>query len=368
MTPDIETIVIGAGAVGLAIARALAMGGHEVCVLERHGLIGSETSSRNSEVIHAGIYYPPGSLRARFCVRGKEMLYTFLAEHGLPHQRIGKLLVATTPAQLGALATYRDVARRNGAGELDPLTAEQVRALEPAVRCEAGLFSPTTGILDSHAYMLALEGEAEALRSQIVLHTPVEAITSDRDGLFRLATGGSSPASVTCRNLVIAAGLSSTDLARTLAFPGGYGPPATHFARGQYFSLRGRSPFRHLVYPMPDGAWLGIHVTLDLAGRAKFGPDIEWIDAIDYSFNPANEGKFYEAVRRYWPELPDGALQPDSTGIRPKLYRQGEPVADFAIHGPEAHGLAGLVALYGIESPGLTSSLAIAEHVALMLA
>lgn len=357
-----QTIVVGAGAVGLAIGRALARRGEDVVVVERHRLIGSEVSSRNSEVIHAGIYYPPGSLKSRLCVTGKALLYPFLAEHGVAHKRIGKLLVATDDSQLGKLASYAQTAAANGVHDLRELTPAEVREIEPELHCTAALFSPSTGIIDSHGYMLALQADIEAEGGQVVLDTTVERIER-RGGLFEIVTGGSAPGRVTCRKLMLAAGLGGTAIARTIDYPGGYLPPATYFARGQYYALTGHNPFRHLVYPMPDGQWLGIHVTLDLGGRAKFGPDQEWIETIDYSFNRANEARFYDAIRRYWPGLPDGALQPDTTGIRPKLYREGEPVPDFVIHGPEQHGLPGLVALFGIESPGLTASLAIGEEV-----
>jgi len=368
MTADIESVVIGAGAVGLAVARALAEAGHEVMVLEQHALIGSETSSRNSEVIHAGIYYPPGSLRATLCVRGKELLYRFCAENDVGHARCGKLLVATHESQLPKLAAIKATAEKNGVGDLEEIGADAARALEPELACAAALLSPSTGIIDSHGFMLALQGHVEARDGSVVLRCPVERIERTGAGLYRLATGGEAPGAVTCRNLVVAAGLHASGLARTLSLGGGYSVPETYYAKGQYYALSGSSPFRRHIYPMPDGAWLGLHATVDIGGRCKFGPDIEWIPEIDYGFEPGKLAQFLAFIRSYYPGLDASRLHPDYTGIRPKLYREGEPVPDFAIHGPERHDLPGLVALYGIESPGLTASLAIGEMVAGMLA
>jgi L-2-hydroxyglutarate oxidase LhgO len=364
MTADIETIVVGAGAVGLAVARALAIAGHEVMVLEQHELIGSETSSRNSEVIHAGIYYPPGSLRARLCVRGKELLYAFCAANNVPHARCGKLLVATHESQLPKLAAIRETAARNGVADLEPIGGNAAGALEPEIACVAALVSPSTGIIDSHGFMLALEGHVEANGGSVVLRCPVERIERTPGGLFRLATGGDNPGAITCRNLVNSGGLHASKLARTLTYQDNYRPPETYYAKGQYYALSGRSPFKRHIYPMPDGAWLGLHATVDIGGRCKFGPDIEWTPGIDYSFQPEKLDKFLDFIRSYYPGLDATRLHPDYTGVRPKLYREGEPVPDFAIHGPAQHGLEGLVSLYGIESPGLTAALAIGEVVA----
>jgi L-2-hydroxyglutarate oxidase LhgO len=365
---DVETIVVGAGAVGLAVARALAEAGREVMVLEQHGVIGSETSSRNSEVIHAGIYYPPGSLRARLCVRGKALLYRFCAEHGVGHARCGKLLVATHASQTPRLDAIRATAERNGVTDLEPLGANAARTLEPELNCVAALLSPSTGVLDSHGYMLALHGHIEAHGGAVVLRCPVARVERTPGGLFRLATGGGSTAVITCRSLVLSAGLNASRLARTLTPYGpGYAVPETYYAKGQYYALSGPSPFKRHIYPLPDGAWLGLHATVDLGGRCKFGPDIEWIDAVDYSFEPEKLERFLGFIRSYYPALDASRLHPDYTGVRPKLYREGEPVPDFAIHGEETHGVAGLVALYGIESPGLTASLAIGEVVVGML-
>ncbi|MGE3066630.1 MAG: NAD(P)/FAD-dependent oxidoreductase [Hyphomicrobiaceae bacterium] len=367
MTPDTETVVIGAGAVGLAVARALALKGQEVLVLEQHDLIGSEISSRNSEVIHAGLYYTPGSLRARLCVAGKQLMYAFCAENGVAHQPITKLLVATSESQLPKLKAIQETAAKNGVTDLEPLSGAQARALEPELSCVAALLSPSTGTVDTHGYMLALEGNIEAAGGQVVLQTPVTRI-EPAAGLFRLTLGAPSDGAITCRRLVISAGLHATKLARTIVFPSGYVPPQTYYAKGQYYALSGRSPFKRHIYPMPDGAWLGLHVTVDLSGRTKFGPDIEWIPEIDYTFEPGKLAQFLDAIRTYYPGLDASRLHADYTGIRPKLYREGEPAPDFALHGAGTHGLENLVALYGIESPGLTSSLAIGEAVARMLA
>lgn len=367
MSADVETVVVGAGVVGLAIARALALRGHEVMVLEQHDLIGSETSSRNSEVIHAGVYYPPGSLRARLCVDGKAMLYRFAAENGVPHRAITKLLVATSDAQIPKLKAIHETAIRNGVTDLEPLTGEAARQLEPELACVAALLSPSTGIIDSHALMVALQGHAEAHGGSVVLNTPVERLHRLSSGLFEVATGGASPGRITARHVVLSAGLHATKLARTLGHGGTYVPPLTYYAVGQYYALSGRSPFTRHIYPMPDGAWLGLHVTVDIGGRCKFGPDIEWIPDIDYSFKPEKLEKFLGFIRSYYPGLDPARLHPDYTGIRPKLYREGEPVPDFMIHGVGEHGQEGLVMLFGIESPGLTASMAIGEMVAGMV-
>lgn len=367
MTPDVETAVIGAGVVGLAVARALAAAGHEVMVLERHDGIGQEVSSRSSEVIHAGLYYPPGSLKARFCVEGRAMLYDFARENGVPHARLGKLLVATAEAERARLDALAATARANGVTDVVPLSAADVRALEPEVACVAGLLSPSTGIVDSHALMLALEGHIRAAGGSVVFNTAVEGLAAPADGPFAIETvSAGERATLTARNLVIAAGLGATRLGAMVA-GGRYEPPTTYPARGHYYVLEGRAPFRHLVYPMPDGAWLGVHLTLDLAGRAKFGPDLEWQEEPSTVFDEADgtrRARFEAEIRRYWPGLPAGRLAPGYVGVRPKIYRSGEPAPDFAIHGEKQHGIPRLVALYGIESPGLTSSLAIGADVA----
>ena len=359
----VETIVIGAGVVGLAVARQWALAGHEVLILEAEASFGTQTSARNSEVIHAGLYYPAGSLKARLCVTGKALLYDYCAERGIAHHRIGKLLVATDEAELPALAGYAEKSAANGV-PLQPLTAAAVRRLEPAVRAVAGLYSESTGIVDSHGLMLALLGDAERAGATLVTRTPVVAARLEPDGIV-VETGGAAPFTLRCRHLVNAAGLQAQAVARSMeGFPMQRIPP-TFYAKGHYFTLSGRSPFQHLVYPMPDHAGLGIHVTLDLGGQCKFGPDVSgWPTTLDYTFEAGLADKFYRAIRRYYPDLPNGALQPGYTGIRPKVTGPTEAAGDFMIQGPGAHGVAGLVHLFGIESPGLTACLALARHVA----
>jgi L-2-hydroxyglutarate oxidase LhgO len=363
----VECAVVGAGVVGLAVARALARAGREVIVLESTGFIGSEVSSRNSGVIHAGIYYPAGSLKARLCVAGKRALYDFCRAHGVAHARVGKLVVATEPGQLPDLDALEARARGNGVHDLVRLDAAQAREIEPAVRCDGALLSPSTGIIDVHEYLLALQGQAEAHGAMVALRSPClggEVLDSG----VRVDVGGSEPFSMLCDAFVNCAALGAQGVASALR---GLDPatiPPLHLAKGNYFQLTGRTPFRHLVYPMPSGAWLGVHVGLDLAGRCRFGPDIHWVDAIDYEVDQARLPQFYASIRRYWPDLPDGALAPDYTGIRPKLTTVGEPARDFVVHGQEEHGIPGVINLFGIESPGLTSSLAIGDHVAERLA
>lgn len=367
MAVDVEIVVVGAGAVGLATGRALAQAGHEVMVLEQHELIGSETSSRNSEVIHAGIYYPTGSLRAKLCVRGKEMLYTFCRDHAVPHERCTKLLVATHESQLPKLASLKATAIANGVPDLEPLDGAAAKKLEPELSCVAALLSPSTGVIDSHGYMLALQGGIEEGGGSVVLRCPVLSVERQADGTFKLTTGGDEAGTLTCKTLVMSAGLHVTKLAATLTPSTGYVPPPTYYAKGQYYALSGKSPFKRHIYPMPEGAWLGLHATVDIGGRCKFGPDIAWIPEIDYTFEPEKLTQFLSFIRSYYPGLEVERLHPDYTGIRPKLYREGEPVPDFFIHGKAVHGIDNLVALYGIESPGLTSSLAIGELVAEMV-
>ncbi len=376
--------MVGAGVVGLAVARALAQAGLEVVVLEREHAIGTGVSSRNSEVIHAGLYYAPGSLKARLCVRGKELLYAYCASHGVAHRQCGKLIVATDAAQLAGLHTIAERAAANGV-PVQWLSAEEARALEPALQCEAALLSPTTGIVDSHGLMLALQGDLEAaggavaLGSRLLAAQPlaqvgpedqaagwlVQVATQDgQDG----TTGNTPPTLLACRYLINAAGLHACQVAQRIQGLSPAMQPRAHFAKGSYYTLSGRAPFSRLIYPAPQDAWLGVHLTLDLGGQAKFGPDLEWLSVerpedIDYAVDPRRADAFYAEVRRYWPALPDGALQPSYSGVRPKLYGPGEAAPDFRIDGPAQHGLPGLVNLLGIESPGLTSALAIAEHV-----
>jgi L-2-hydroxyglutarate oxidase LhgO len=359
---SVDAVVVGAGVVGLAVARALALAGREVLVLEAEESFGTQTSSRNSEVIHAGIYYPEGSLKARLCVAGKDLLYRYCAERGVAHRRIGKILVACDASELPVLAAYARKAAANGV-TLEPLDAAAVARLEPAVRAVAGLWSESTGIVDSHGLMLALLGDAQAAGATLVTHTPVSHGQVVDDGIV-LHTGGSDPMALRCSLLVNAAGLGAQRLARAIAgMPEARVPPA-FYAKGHYFTLSGRSPFSHLVYPMPDNAGLGIHVTLDLGGQCKFGPDVtRWPQVPDFAFEDGLEAKFLGAIRRYWPDLPEGALQPGYTGVRPKVTGPTEPAGDFVLQGPAVHGVPGLVNLFGIESPGLTSSLAIAHEV-----
>lgn len=361
MAADIDCVVLGAGVVGLAVARELSMAGREVLVLEAAEAIGTGTSSRNSEVIHAGIYYPQNSLKARLCVAGKNMLYDYCAERGIPHQRLGKLIVAATPEQSGQLAAIARRASLNGVDDLYQISGAQARELEPALVCDAALVSPSTGIVDSHALMLALQGDAENHGAQCVFHTPFIKGKILDSGEFLLQFGGADAMELTANCVINSTGLSAPSVARNLQGQPAQHIPKAYFCKGSYFTLSGRSPFSRLIYPMPDSAGLGVHLTLDLGGQAKFGPDTEWMDTEDYSLDARRADTFYEAVRRYWPALPDGALNPGYTGIRPKIVGAGSPAADFVIAGPSTHGIPGLVNLFGIESPGLTACLALAQ-------
>jgi L-2-hydroxyglutarate oxidase LhgO len=359
----IECVVVGAGVVGLAAARRLAQSGLEVVVVESTGDIGTGTSSRNSEVIHAGIYYPAGSLMARMCVAGKQMLYSYCDDHGVPYRRCGKLIVATADNEDEKLASIRSHAEANGVGDLQMLSADAARALEPALNCTGALLSPSTGIVDSHAYMLALRGEIEDAGGALAFHAPLLRAKAVAEG-FEVEIGGDSPMTLQCRLLVNSAGLSAPAIARAIdGMPTGR-VPDIYYAKGNYFSCSTRAPFSRLIYPMPEPGGLGVHLTIDLGGQAKFGPDVEWIDRIDYAVDPARAERFYPAIRRYWPTLPDGALTPSYSGIRPKIVPPAVAKQDFVIQGPQDHGVAGLINLFGIESPGLTSSLAIADEVA----
>lgn len=359
----IDTVVIGAGVVGIAIARALALAGHETIVLEAANAIGTHTSSRNSEVIHAGIYYPKDSLKARLCVAGRDQLYAYCQQQNIPHRNCGKLIVATSQEEIPKLIDLQANARANGVSDLRLISAAEAQEMEPQLRCAAALISPSTGIIDSHAYMLTMQGEAEASGAVFAFNTPVTGGRHRPEGI-EIRTGGDAPYALLARHVVNAAGLWAQPIAHTIMGL----PPATipprHFAKGNYFALAGPPPFKRLVYPLTSSASLGIHFSLDMAGQAKFGPDIEWIDDIDYRVDPTRDTIFYDTIRTYWPALPDGALTPSYCGVRPKLVRQGQGTQDFVIQGPADHGLPGLLNLYGIESPGLTSSLAIAAHAA----
>jgi L-2-hydroxyglutarate oxidase LhgO len=385
MDESLDCVVVGAGVVGLAVARALALAGREVVVLEAAEGIGTGTSSRNSEVIHAGIYYPKGSLKARLCVQGKQALYAYCAERGVPHRRCSKLIVATEDAQLATLADIRAKAAANGVGDLKHLSRLEAQALEPEIECVGALLSPSTGIIDSHAFMLALQGDAERAGAVFAFHSRV-ARARVVDGGFEIevqtltepaepapaagAAGGADGSTTTwhARTVINAAGLHAPDVAARIEGLDARHVPRAHYARGHYFTLSGRPRFQRLIYPVPQPGGLGVHLTLDLQGQARFGPDVQWVDGIDYTVDPRRADAFYAEVRRYWPALPDGALQPGYAGIRPKLAGPEAPNLDFRIDGPAHHGHSGLVHLFGIESPGLTSSLSIAEAVAAALA
>lgn len=366
----VDCVVIGAGVIGLAIARALALSGREVLILEAAETFGSEISSRNSEVIHAGIYYPAGSLKARLCIAGKKALYRYCRERGVAHAPCGKLIVASEAAQLAKLPELRRKAAENGVGDLVFLDTRELAVREPELRALGALWSPSTGILDSHALMLAYLGDAETGGAVLVCRSPVTAGRVAGDGIYLEIGGEAGGFALKARSLVNAAGLRAAALASRLEGLAAETIPPIHFAKGCYFTLSGRSPFHTLIYPVHrDDASLGVHLTHDLTGAARFGPDVEWLEGetFDYSVDPARAAAFYTAVRHYWPGLPDGALQPGYAGIRPKLQAPGAPMRDFLIQGEREHGVPGLVNLYGIESPGLTASLAIGDLVADLL-
>jgi L-2-hydroxyglutarate oxidase LhgO len=364
---QVDCVVIGAGVVGLAVARALAQAGREVLILEAEAAIGTGTSSRNSEVVHAGIYYPQGSLKARLCVAGRDALYAFCDSHGVPYRRCGKLIVATNEAQLAGLEALQAHALANGVDDLRRLDGDELKALEPQLSAVAGLLSPSTGIVDSHGLMLALQGDAEAAGALLALRAPVEAVDVMDAGL-RVEVAGEAPMTLLATTVINCAGHAAPVIAGRTRGLAAEWVPARYFAKGSYFSLSVAAPFRHLVYPLPEPGGLGVHLTLDLGGQARFGPDVQWVDQLDYQIDAQRADSFYAAIRRYWPALPDGVLQPAYTGIRPKISRPGEPAADFRIDGPAEHGIAGLVNLFGIESPGLTAALAIADEVRQRLA
>jgi L-2-hydroxyglutarate oxidase LhgO len=359
MLEPVDCVVIGAGVVGLAIARAAALTGREVIVLEAENSIGTGTSSRNSEVIHAGIYYPSRSLKASLCVSGNRALYDFCRHKNVPHNCLGKVIVATSEAHIPELRKYEAQALTNGVTDLRFLTADQVGELEPTVRCVAGLLSPSTGIVDSHALMLAYQADLESAGGTVVLNSPVLGGSLERHGITLNIDG----AQFIARTVINAAGLDAQRVSRTMNGVGASAIPAQFLAKGHYFSLTGRSPFRHLVYPIAEAAGLGIHVTLDMGGKARFGPDVAWIDCVDYSFDVTRHHAFCDAIRQYYPDFDASKLQPAYVGIRPKIVGEGQGSADFCIRGPESHAGCPYVALYGIESPGLTASLTLAEDV-----
>jgi L-2-hydroxyglutarate oxidase LhgO len=360
---EVDAIVVGAGVVGLAVARALARGGRETLIFESHAQFGTEISSRNSEVIHAGIYYPHGSLRAQLCVAGRDRLYDFCERYGVGYRRCGKLIVAVNESQLAELEGIRSAAQANGV-QLDMLSRAEVLAMEPALSCTGGLWSASTGIVDSHGYMLALLGAAEQHGATLICSSAVTGMRLESGRV--LVSVNNEPPVLRTRLLVNCAGLQATRVARTIeGFPAG-SIPTPYFAKGNYFALAAvRAPFQRLVYPVPEHGGLGVHLTLDLAGRARFGPDVQWLDCdpLDYTVDASRLPQFYQSIRQYWPGLPDGALIPAYCGIRPKITGPGEPPADFRIDGPEFHGVPGIINLFGIESPGLTASLAIADYV-----
>ncbi len=362
----VDCLIAGGGVIGLAIAREFSLRGIETLIVEAAETFGTGISSRNSEVIHAGIYYPKGSLKARLCVEGRDALYAFAESHGIVHSRCGKLIVATNDSQIGTLGTIAARASANGIDNLQLLSELEAKRREPELTCTAALFSPATGIIDSHGLMLALLGDAESHGAAIAYRTRVAGGEVNEDG-FRVETIEGDSAQlfeIQASIFINACGLEAPALGSAIAGLPDRFIPRRRYAKGNYFAATGKSPFTHLVYPVPEEGGLGVHLTLDLAGRMRFGPDVEWVEDIEYSVDPLRALRFYDEIRKYWPDLPDGALQPAYCGIRPKLMIGGEPAADFVIEGPSAHGIGGLVNLFGIESPGLTSCLAIAKHVA----
>jgi len=362
---QVDAVVIGAGVVGLAVARALTqssrLGVEELLVLESQEAIGMGTSSRNSEVIHAGIYYAAGSLKAQCCVQGRQQLYAYAQERGIPHRRCGKLIVATEPSQIAQLDAIVRKAQANGVDDMRILSRAEAQALEPALQCEAAILSPSTGIIDSHAYMLSLQGDLEQGGGMVVCHSPVASARCERDGTVLLMADGSA---LKARIVINSAGVYAPGLAARFEGMPAQHVPTAYYAKGNYFTLSGKAPFSHLIYPVPEAAGLGVHLTLDLGGQAKFGPDVEWVDDPEQlAVDPKRCRDFYAEVRRYWPALADDSLLPGYAGIRPKLGGADQPASDFVISGPDQHGVPGLLHLFGIESPGLTSSLALADRV-----
>jgi len=361
---DFDAVVVGAGAVGLACGRALSKRGLTVLVLEKEPHIGQGVSSRNSEVIHGGLYYPTGSLKAKFCVEGRRALYAYLDSHKIDYRKCGKLVVATQEDEVGLIEKIFQQATTNGVEGLEHLSGEQARAMEPELNAHAAILSPESGLFASHDYMLALEGEIEDGGGSVVVSTPFERAEPLPGGGFTITAGGEGGATLTCRLLVTAPGLGAQDVAGRIEGFAADHIPKGHFGKGIYFRLTGKAPFERLIYPPPIAGALGTHYRKDLGGQAVFGPDLEYVETEDYSVDPAKAEGFATYIRRFWPGLPDGALTPDYAGIRPKLHGAGEHQPDFQLYGPEVHGIDGLVTLFGIESPGLTSSLAIGEAVA----
>lgn len=360
--PDIDVIVVGAGVVGLAIARELSLADLSVVVLEASGAIGTETSSRNSEVIHGGLYYPKHSLKARLCIEGRELLYDYCSTHHIPHSRCGKLVVATSGEEVGQLENLLARGHANGCRELELISRNEALSMEGALQCEAALFSPKTGIIDSHSYMLALRGDAEDAGVGFAFFSPFKRAQKSQ-GQFTVDAGNGEETQITSRFLINSAGLHASEVASKIVGMPQEHVPATKFAKGNYFSLRGRNPFTHLIYPTPQIHGLGVHLTFDLAGQVKFGPDVEWVEEMDYQVNHERGQQFYGEIRKYWPGLQEGALSPAYAGIRPKISGPRDAAQDFRIDGPDLHGIDGLINLFGIESPGLTASLAIARQV-----
>jgi L-2-hydroxyglutarate oxidase LhgO len=360
---EIDCAVIGAGVVGLAIARSLTLRGRDTILIEQERQFGFATSSRNSEVIHAGIYYPPGSIKAKTCVEGRALLYAYCARRGIAHRRCGKLIVATSEGEIAGLERLRNVAVANGVTDLQMMSGAEARALEPALHAEAALHSPSTGIIDSHGFMTALAGDLENAGGIIALASPIAGLRPGPGGIVLLGATDGEPL-LRARTVINSAGLGAVALAeRTEGLAPGH-VPRLYLAKGSYFAVAGRSPFSRLIYPLPEPGGLGTHLTLDLAGTARLGPDVEWVDAIDYQVDPARSAGFAASARRFWPDLRDDALAPAYAGVRPKIAGAGEAAVDFMVSGPLQHGIPGLINLFGIESPGLTASLALAELVA----
>jgi L-2-hydroxyglutarate oxidase LhgO len=368
----VDCIVIGAGVVGLAIARELAMAGREVVIVESQKTIGSGTSSRNSEVIHAGIYYAPGSLKAQLCVSGRQLLYRYCDEHHIPHARNGKLIVATSLEQCAGLDRILTRAKANGVNDLQNLSSAEAKAREPQLECLAALLSPSTGVIDSHALLTQLLADAESAGAVLALQSEVLAARLEQSGtILEVMTNSGEQTTLLANCVINAAGLAAPRLARHFSGLSQNLVPTAFYSKGNYFSLAGKTPFSRLIYPLPEAGGLGVHLTLDIAGQARFGPDVEWLDIdddrqIDYRVDATRADRFYESIRRYWPALPDGALQPGYSGVRPKLTH-GDDERDFIIQGRKQHGINRLVNLFGIESPGLTASLAIGRYVHALL-